>query len=512
MPKLPVLGQTYTARSTQVHGDECVNYYPDVITKDRTSTTSPASQQYVADHPVVLYCTPGLKSRLDTSQGSVRGLLAFNGYIYCVAADKFYQLTQSSDGVTLTATLKGTLPAYPVDTMGPVSIVSNGELGNQLLILTGINNFCYNIDTQSFAAITDPFGITTAQATYQDGYLIAANQGTNQWFISDLLDASNWDSLNFASSTSKCDNLIAVASLKQYIYLFGQYGAEVWYNSGTTALDGTVSTFPFSRVSEAYIEQGCAAPFSLVRTDGSLFWLSQSERGQGYIAKVASGSGAAVIVSTPPINDIISKMSTISDCIAYTYQDRGHEFIVFSFPTADQTLVYDLTNDLWHTRASVRTTSPGTTLIQGRHQSNCYAFLNGVHYVGDYASGNVYQMSTSFLDDNGAIITRRRRSGHFNSENKRISVHCLELDMTRGAGLTTGQGSDPQITLQVSTDGGYTFVSKGSKSFGTLGSYSTRIQWNLLGSSRDWVFDFTVTDPVDHVLMDCYANVHLGTA
>ncbi len=498
MPKIPLLGQTYTTRSSAVHGDTCINYYPELIDKD-----TPSIEQQTK---VVLYTTPGTISRCDTSQTSVRALFTFNGLIYCVAGTTFYKLTQSVDGVTLTATSLGSLPTYP--SIGPVSIISNGNLGDQLLLCDGVNKYVYNITTGSFAAQTDPSGTTTDQATYQDGYGIFINKGTNQWFITDLLDFSNVDPLSFASSTTKPDNLIAVYALKQYVFLFGETGTEVWYNSGTTSLDGTTTTFPFSRVAQNYLEQGCAAPFSIVLADNSLFWLSRSERGNGYIVRIDGPT--PVVVSTTPINDMIDSFDTLSDCIAYSYQDRGHEFVVFTFPTADVTLVYDAVSKMWHTRSTARETSPGTTTIQGRHIGNCYAFLNGIHYIGDWNSGKVYQMSTDYMDDNATTITRERTSQHISLDNKRISMSRVEMDMTKGAGLVTGQGSDPQITLYVSKDGGQTFVSKGSKTFGALGAYITRVYWTLLGASRDWVFKTIVTDPIDHVLISAIADYEIA--
>lgn len=500
MPKIPLLGQTYTTRSTAVHGDTCINYYPELITKDDSSIIP---QQVPA---VSLYCTPGTIVRCDTSQTSVRGLFTFDGFIYCVAGTNFYKLTQSVDGVTLTATLLGVLPTYP--STGPVSIISNGNLGEQLLICDGTNKYVYNLTTGSFVPVTDPTGTTTDQATYQDGYGIYINKGTNQFFITDLLDFSNVDPLNFASSTTKADNLVAAFASSQYLYLFGETGTEVWYNSGLTSLAGTTTTFPFSRVTANYLEQGCAAPFSVVKANTTLFWLSSNELGNGLIVK--TDGSTRTIASTTPINDMMSQFSILSDCIGYAYQDRGHEFVVFTFPTADKTIVYDITTNMWHTRATARQTSPGTTTIQGRHIGNCYAFLNGIHYIGDWNSGKIYQMSTDYMDDNGTPITRERTSQHISSENKRIPITRIEADMSKGVGLLTGQGSDPQITLYVSKDGGQTFVSKGSKSFGALGQYLTRVYWTLIGASRDWVFKVIVTDPVDHVLIAFFADYKLA--
>lgn len=505
MPKLPLLGQTYSARSTFVHGDTCINYYPEIMDKDIVLKPELAAGTNTTS--VVLYPTPGVVSRCDTSQPNVRGMVTFNGFIYCVAGINFYKLTQSIDGVTLTATLIGTLPTYP--SSGPVSIISNGNLGNQLLITDGFNKYVYDLITTSFVAVTDPSGVLTDQATYQDGYGIFINKNTNQFFLTNLLDFGIVDALNYASSTTKPDNLVAAFAIQQYVFLFGETGTEVWYNSGTTTINGETTTFPFSRVPQNYLEQGCAAPFSIVKADNTIFWLTRNERGNGYIVKLSGTTPK--IVSTTPINNMIDSFTVLSDCIAYAYQDLGHEFVVFTFPTEDKTLVFDAATSLWHTRSSLRVGSPGTGNIQGRHISNCYAFLNGIHYVGDWHSGKIYQMSSGIYDDAGSTITRERTSQHISFDNKLISMYKVELDMTRGKGLVTGQGSDPSVLLYVSKDGGQTFTSKGSRSFGQIGAYSTRIKWNSLGASRDWVFKIIETDPVEHVLISAIADYEVST-
>ncbi len=506
MPRIPFLGQTFTTRNPAVHCDTCINYYPESITKDDASLTIQKQAPSVS-----LYCTPGTLSRCNTGQPNVRGMLSYAGVIYAVSGVNFYGLVQQADGVTLTATLLGTLPTYPL--FGPVSIISNGNLGNQLLIIDGLNKYVYNILNGAFGAVTDPSGVITPQATYQQGYGIMVDSGTNQFFITNLEDFSTINALNFASAYTKPDPLVAAATLKQFLILFGEAGTEIWSNTGTTTISGEITTFPYTNVTGSYLEQGCAAPFSITLSTNTLYWLTRNERGYGQIARIGGGGLIILspeIVSTRPIEALIRTFAVIDDCIAYSYQDCGHEFIVFTFPTADATLVYDVTESLWHTRSTTRHDSPDTGPIYGRHVSNCYAFLNGVHYVGDWQSGNIYQMSTDFLTDNGAYIYRERTTQHSTEDNKRIFIKRFEVDMSKGNGASSGTGVNPQIFLYISRDGGHTFLNKGSKSFGALGQYLTRVYWTLLGMSRDWVIRVVVTDPIDHVLISAIGTVEVG--
>ena len=72
-----------------------------------------------------------------------------------------------------------------------------------------------------------------------------------------------------------------------------------------------------------------------------------------------------------------------------------------------------------------------------------------------------------------------------------------ELFMESGAGLTSGQGSDPQIRISYSDDGGRTFSAERARSFGKIGEYNKRIVWRRLGRVPfNRVVRFINTDPV----------------
>ena len=70
----------------------------------------------------------------------------------------------------------------------------------------------------------------------------------------------------------------------------------------------------------------------------------------------------------------------------------------------------------------------------------------------------------------------------------------------------TGQGSDPQIMLQYSDDGGITWSNELWETLGKLGKYRTRVEWRRLGRSRDRVFKVKVSDPVFVQLNEAYIN------
>src|SRR5262245_55448816 len=90
------------------------------------------------------------------------------------------------------------------------------------------------------------------------------------------------------------------------------------------------------------------------------------------------------------------------------------------------------------------------------------------------------------------LIRRLRRAPHLTNENKRVFYRTFKLDLERGVGLPSGQGSDPQVMLRVSRDGGRTWGEPLTLHAGALGAYTQRVIARRLGHARDLVFEVTV--------------------
>ena len=73
--------------------------------------------------------------------------------------------------------------------------------------------------------------------------------------------------------------------------------------------------------------------------------------------------------------------------------------------------------------------------------------------------------------------------------------------MENGVGLQSGQGSDPQVMLQHSDDGGHTWSSERWTNIGRIGSYKSRSSWRFLGRARERVYRVRITDPIKVVLI-----------
>jgi hypothetical protein len=110
-------------------------------------------------------------------------------------------------------------------------------------------------------------------------------------------------------------------------------------------------------------------------------------------------------------------------------------------------------------------------------------------------------------------IRRERIFRHLSDEQQWIFYQWLQIDVEAGVGLSTGQGSDPQIILQWSDDGGHTWSNEHLLSAGKQGEYGKRaILKQPLGRSRDRVFKVAMSDPVKWALLNAYFGAEKGSS
>jgi hypothetical protein len=87
---------------------------------------------------------------------------------------------------------------------------------------------------------------------------------------------------------------------------------------------------------------------------------------------------------------------------------------------------------------------------------------------------------------------------------KRTAQHSLQIDMESGVGLVDGQGSDPEVMLRWSDDGGHTWSNEHWSPIGKIGEYYKRVFFRRLGMTmkiRDRVYELSMTDPVKIAIM-----------
>ncbi len=446
-----------------------VNLFPEIVPE-------------AGKEPAFLNRAPGLKLLATVGSGPIRGVWAFSpddNTAFVVSGTQLYKING-----TYTATLIGN-----VSGTGPVSLADNGT---QLFIACNGPSYIYNNTTNAFGQITDPDFPGAVTVCYLDGYFVFNEPNSQKMWITSLFDGTSIDPLEFASAEGSPDGLTAVASNFREVWAFGTNSVEVWYNSGAT-------DFPLQRIQGAFNELGLAAPYSVAKMDNGLFWLGRDRRGQGIVYRANGYLGQRI--STHAVEWQIQQYEDMTDAIAYTYQQDGHSFYVLVFPTANATWVYDVSTQAWHERAG---------FVNGeftRHRGNCQMSFQGKPVIGDFENGNIYSFDLDNFSDNGSTQKwlrswRALPTGQNNL--KRTSQHSLQLDIESGVGLNSGQGSDPEVMLRWSDDGGHTWSNEHWSKIGKIGQFYRRVFWRRLGMTlklRDRVYELSGTDPVKISIM-----------
>jgi hypothetical protein len=341
--------------------------------------------------------------------------------------------------------------------------------------------------------ITDPTvpnGCTTIATL--DSQSIAEVPNSRNYYVGQLSAGNIWTPIEKGVKENSSDLLQAVDVLNGMLILWGSYNMEFWQDVG--ASPGT----PFARINGASQTWGLAAKWSRAPLANSMAFLGQNPHG-GVQVMLLNGY-TPTRISDNDIENIIKGFTNYSDAIALTYILDGHEMYQLTFPSANRTLVYDATTGFWFEAQ----TGVGYT---GRHFANLGIYFAGVNYVSDTSTGNIYTLSAGVYTDNLTPIKRLLRTRHVRIDGNDFTLAELILEMETGIGLVSGQGSDPQIMLRVSRDGGRTWGPERWKTIGKLGSYIRRVRWNRFAGAREYVFEFAMTDPVKFVITNGQAVI-----
>jgi len=478
MAVFPIAGPSYVYSSRKFDAQRCVNLYP--VTSETGTSKAPES---------ALMGTPGLAQFCRPSTSPNRGSFTVLGRVFFVFGNTLYEILEDC-----TSTVRGTLNT----TSGFVSIDTNP---NQLCIVDGTYGYIFTYATNVFAQITDPYFLGADTVTFLDGYFVFNKPNTNIYYISAINDGLTGDPLDFATAEGSPAPIVAIATVHQQLWIFKEDSVQMMYNSGA-------ADFPFANIGNTTIQYGCLAKGSVVTSANTVFWLGRDAQGKG-VAWMAEGYQPQAI-STFPVATAIQSYANPEDAVAYTYQEDMHFFYVLTFTSANTTWVYDIGQKAWHERAYFNPTS--NTYERHRAQSHVFAF--GKHLVGDYENGKIYEQALTIYDDDGTPKRWMRTLPHMAAPNlEYIYYDRLQVDMEVGTGLESGsiQDTNPEVMLQWSNDGGYTWGSELWRPAGKVGEYSKRVIWNRLGRSRDRVFRLMGTSNTKTFLIGAYLDAASGT-
>lgn len=465
-----------------------------------TSSATPRSKPFLAKRVVNMYAEsdqegkggfnllpfPGWVEFADLGKGPFRGAKVLEGVLYVVSGNDLYSVAEDGEETQIDIIAGNGLVTMERNRNGQLAIVSNTE------------SYVYDVAAnllQTNASLDEDFSPASSVA-FLDGYGIYTRRDDDGFFITDINNFKSIDPLDFAAAESQPDKLVRALVDHREVWLIGEETIEIWYNSGA-------SPFPFERITGANMEKGCVAKDSIAKLDNTVFFL-----GNDNIVYRAVRGTTPVVISEPWITTEIEGFDTTEDAEAFAYFYNGHPFYEITFPSVGKTYVYDglpiigKASGTWYEKESY-----------GKPYSRLRGAIRVKEYgnktiVGDAFSGKLYYLDNDTYTEAGQPHIRTIQTPPIYSPGENLEVNKLELELEPGVGLLTGQGSDPQIMLEVSENGGFTWSSIQTRSLGERGDRLHRVSWNGLGTFvQGAVFRMSVSDPVKFAVSGIYMDI-----
>lgn len=431
-----------------------------------------------------IFNTPAPDLWLDLGiMGDVYGFQVMNDKLYVVCGISVYQVTAGK-----VARKIGDMATAP----GQVMMTENGL---QVTILTspGISYY-YDEASDTFAQITDPNYQLASSVTTLDGYTIFSVLESGEFFISKLRDTSVYSGADFATAEALSDNIVRVVAYNRQLFILGEASIEIWYNSG-------VGTPPLQRVDGALIQNGSISKYSIAYNLNGIFFLGSDNivyRTRDYNPEK---------ISTFGIDYQISQMRVTQDAIGFCYSQSGHKYYSLTFPTEKRTFVYDSTTQLWHERGSfdaIQSAQINWSCLYGTSFNN-YTLVNSS------SPGKIYFLNQDKYEEDGKPILMEVISALVLDKYEQFTVANLILVIDSGVGLDEPlQGSDPQLMMAFSIDGGLTWTNRSPQSMGKIGQYRQKVGFGNLGLAREFLIRLRISDPVKRSILAAYIQTNEG--
>jgi hypothetical protein len=418
-----------------------------------------------AKAPLSVVPCDGIVEIDNEATGPIRGM------IYLEDLEKLYHVHSSScfkttyDGSTFTTVRIGTVPG-----IDQVQLARNQNASPQISVQSASGVQFISSDSLSYSADVDfPTDVVTAENA--NNYQLYG-KADRTWFISSVNEAKTIDPLDFSTFEQKAGKLVRIVEHAGEVFGFCSSWFEPWRKT-------TDPDFPFSPMGARDV--GLGAKNSVVRCDNSLLWIGHD----GVVYRLNNYD--PLRISTHSVERLISADTSISDAIGFSWSHDGHAFA--NFTGSNYSRCYDAATGVWHSRESY-----GYSKWRARYSTRAFDRV----IVGDSLTGKIGYLDKDTYTEFGEPMVWGVDSPPLHVFPNGGVVSALHLDLATGYGTLSGQGSDPKIMLQVSTDGGNTFGQYRELSLGVRGKYATRVTARNLGQfgPKGIVFRLRISDPV----------------
>lgn len=450
---LKLVGVTSENRSHQANNELTKNWYPQVPEGNALA-------------PAILLPWLGSNAFGTNAGNADRGLWVWENELYHVVDQTLYSV--SNTGVyTSIGSITGTQRC----------VFSNSIVGSSnVMVIAAGTVYTYDGTTLTASAIT------ADSVTYLNSKSIYPNGG----FTYAVSGASGPTSIvGSGSAESKGDNLLRPYAFNQWCYMFGAETIEPFYDDGTAN---------FARIDNAIMQKGLGGFYTIANTDAAMYFLADDSNVYQIIQSQLTKISPSSIVNS-------IKDSNKDTATAYTISQNGIDYYILWFASG---LTYAYAEQLgeWFNLSSGVDDEP--------YLASSYARVYGLDVCADYRTADTVTLNMDDYDDLGETIQRVRVLPPFTSVDaglpygKRLLMSKIKFALQTGVGIVTGQGSDPQIMVQYSLDGGETWSTERWIEIGRMGKYLINAEYWEMVSFYEITFKITVSDPV-------FCSLHTAT-
>lgn len=378
----------------------------------------------------------------------------------------------------------------------PVTFADGRLYANPAWLYLANGNLVY-LNGGNTTAPTDANTPAATHVAWINSRFIANESGSNKFDFTStnpatsLLENDYWsDPSNPLSCDARGDNLAALFTAWQEIYSWGQEGLEIWQDDGVT---------PFSPLPGAFAEAGLEAPYSVVRSDNTIFALCVIDS-KRCVVKL---QGRAPSVVSEPIARILSDMETVSDAIGDIIAVGGMAIYLLTFPTANQTWAYDYKNDTWVRWGYWSDINGIYDRFLGQHAFFVKPWNK--HLIMSRIDGKIYELSRDAFDDAGRTMNTVRHT---------IWIDHNEVWKRKKANefyVKAKSGGTDTASLLVSwlDNGSLEYSSEMALDFNPIGNYDFLSKNNRFGMYRSRKYRFRWTDNSDLVLVGATEGIEV---
>lgn len=412
---------------------------------------------------------PTLSAFTTAGDGPIRGVFQKSGMFGDAAVIVSGQLAYlvAENGAVTACT--GAIPGFGlVDMDGAVNtsgVTSVDEVriatGSELLLLTGT--------TVAAEAFPDDAGVTSIMALR--GFWIAVRADSQIGYIK--IPGGSWQALDAVSAEKQPDALIAAWPLGDLTIFLGAASLEGWQFTGEAS--PPIAPVP----GQTFDNVGLLSVNAVTSNASALYFVGSDFAVYEYSTYPKVISDFALTQAIRNTDASLIRMGTLT-------LDQ-HNYIVVRLAN-DATWVFDLATRIW---------SPWASKSLAYFRPHLFSQIGGRALAYDSSLGTIWTLRPDGLSDGDDEVIRRF-TGFVPLQSGVGYADSISLDVEVGVGLVTGQGSDPQIGLSISTDGGRTWEPPVWEPLGRMGETETRVIWRRLGQfdAPGLMLMWELSDPV----------------